>query len=75
ANGLSKRDALEFPDPFAVITVDAEQTATTSIIKRTLDPYWNEGFDVRESSVIAIQVLDQGKIDEPDQGFLGVVNI
>ncbi|KAF8334171.1 uncharacterized protein EI90DRAFT_3121511 [Cantharellus anzutake] len=73
ANGLSKRDALEFPDPFAVITVDAQQTATTSTIKRTLDPYWNEGFD--ESSVIAIQVLDQGKIEEPDQGFLGAVNI
>ncbi|KAF8334172.1 uncharacterized protein EI90DRAFT_3121512 [Cantharellus anzutake] len=75
ANGLSKRDAFEFPDPFAVITVDAEQTATTSIIKKTLDPYWNESFDVQESSVLAIQVLDRGKIEEPDQGFLGVVNI
>jgi Ca2+-dependent lipid-binding protein len=36
------------PDPFAVITVDAEQTHTTSVIKKTLNPYWNESFDMYE---------------------------
>lgn len=46
AEGLSKRDVFRLPDPFAVITVDAEQTHTTSVIKKTLDPYWNEGFDM-----------------------------
>jgi E3 ubiquitin-protein ligase NEDD4 len=35
-----------FPDPFAVLTVDGEQTKTTSVIKKTLNPYWNESFDV-----------------------------
>ncbi|KAI6028340.1 hypothetical protein F5J12DRAFT_959304 [Pisolithus orientalis] len=30
ADGLSKRDVFRLPDPFAVITVDAEQTHTTS---------------------------------------------
>ncbi|KAF8334176.1 uncharacterized protein EI90DRAFT_3051375 [Cantharellus anzutake] len=77
ADGLSKRDVFRFPDPFAVITVDAEQTHTTSIIKKTLNPYWNEGFDVnvKESSVIAVQIFDQRKFKRRDQGFLGVVNV
>ena len=46
ADGLSKRDVFRLPDPFAVITVDAEQTHTTSVIKKTLNPYWNESFDM-----------------------------
>lgn len=35
-----------FPDPFAVATVGGEQTHTTSVIKKTLNPYWNEPFDL-----------------------------
>ena len=46
ADGLSKREVFRLPDPFAVITVDAEQTHTTSAIKKTLNPYWNESFDM-----------------------------
>ncbi|KAF8232362.1 ubiquitin-protein ligase [Tricholoma matsutake] len=77
ADGLSKRDVFRLPDPFAVITVDAEQTHTTSVIKKTLNPYWNEGFDitVKESSVVAVQIFDQRKFKRRDQGFLGVVNV
>ncbi|KAL5526560.1 hypothetical protein ACEPAF_8284 [Sanghuangporus sanghuang] len=77
ADGLSKRDVFRLPDPFAVITVDAEQTHTTSVIKKTLNPYWNENFDVivKDSSVIAVQIFDQRKFKRRDQGFLGVVNI
>ncbi|KAI0303491.1 ubiquitin-protein ligase [Multifurca ochricompacta] len=77
ADGLAKRDVFRLPDPFAVITVDAEQTNTTSVIKRTLNPYWNESFDimVKDSSVIAVQVFDQRKFKRRDQGFLGVVNV
>lgn len=37
---------LGFPDPFAVATVGGEQTHTTSVIKKTLNPYWNEMFDL-----------------------------
>jgi Ca2+-dependent lipid-binding protein len=37
-----------FPDPFAVATVNGEQTRTTSVIKKTLNPYWNESFDMYE---------------------------
>ncbi|KAF7440742.1 hypothetical protein PC9H_001090 [Pleurotus ostreatus] len=77
ADGLSKRDVFRLPDPFAVITVDAEQTHTTSVIKKTLNPYWNESFDitVQDSSVIAVQIFDQRKFKRRDQGFLGVVNV
>lgn len=38
--------ACSLPSPFAVITVDGEQTYTTSVIKKTLNPYWNENFDM-----------------------------
>jgi len=77
ADGLSKREVFRFPDPFAVITVDAEQTHTTSVFKKTLNPYWNESFDinVKESSIIAVQIFDQRKFKKRDQGFLGVVNV
>jgi len=37
---------LGFPDPFAVATIGGEQTRTTSVIKKTLNPYWNEVFDM-----------------------------
>lgn len=39
-------DLAGFPDPFAVATVGGEQTHTTSVIKKTLNPYWNETFDL-----------------------------
>lgn len=35
-----------FPDPFAVATINGEQTKTTAVIKRTLNPYWAESFDM-----------------------------
>jgi hypothetical protein len=42
ADSLIKRDILRLPDPFAIVSVDGEQIHTTSVIKRTLNPYWNE---------------------------------
>ncbi|KAL1923673.1 uncharacterized protein VTP21DRAFT_8653 [Calcarisporiella thermophila] len=77
ADGLYKRDVFRLPDPFAVVTVDGEQTRTTSAIRKTLNPYWNQSFDLQVSnqSVIAIQIFDQKKFKKKDQGFLGVINI
>lgn len=43
---LSFGELVGFPDPFAVVTVDGEQTHTTSVIRKTLNPYWNESFDM-----------------------------
>ncbi|KAK2812653.1 hypothetical protein FQN50_001299 [Emmonsiellopsis sp. PD_5] len=77
ADGLYKRDVFRFPDPFAVATVGGEQTHTTTVIKKTLNPYWNEVFDLRvtEDSILAIQIFDQKKFKKKDQGFLGVINV
>ncbi|MCJ1295165.1 hypothetical protein MMC34_006726 [Xylographa carneopallida] len=77
ADGLYKRDVFRFPDPFAVATIGGEQTRTTSVIKKTLNPYWNESFDMRanEDSILAIQIFDQKKFKKKDQGFLGVINV
>jgi E3 ubiquitin-protein ligase NEDD4 len=58
--------------------VDGEQTKTTSVIKKTLNPYWNESFivSVTNNSVFTIQIFDQKKWKkEENQGFLGLVNI
>ncbi|KAL0092500.1 E3 ubiquitin-protein ligase RSP5 [Phycomyces blakesleeanus] len=78
ADGLVKKDLFfKLPDPFAVVTVDSEQTHTTTVMKKTLNPYWNESFDlqVTNQSVIAVQVFDQKKFKKKDQGFLGVINV
>ncbi|KAL0089669.1 hypothetical protein F4703DRAFT_1477075 [Phycomyces blakesleeanus] len=78
ADGLLKKDLFfKLPDPFAVITVDKEQTHTTTVMKKTLNPYWNEFFDLRvtNKSVIEIKVFDQKKYKKKDQGFLGVIAI
>ncbi|KAI8882360.1 E3 ubiquitin-protein ligase RSP5 [Backusella circina FSU 941] len=78
ADGLIKKDLFfKLPDPFAVVTVDGEQTHTTTVMKKTLNPYWNESFDlkVNDQSVIAVQVFDQKKFKKKDQGFLGVINV
>ncbi|GAA97867.1 hypothetical protein E5Q_04547 [Mixia osmundae IAM 14324] len=77
ADGLVKRDVFRLPDPFAIVTVDGENTKTTSVIKKTLNPYWNESFDisVKDSSVVTVQIFDQKKFKRKDQGFLGVINV
>ncbi|KAK5171359.1 uncharacterized protein LTR77_004503 [Saxophila tyrrhenica] len=77
ADGLYKRDVFRFPDPFAVATISGEQTRTTGVIKKTLNPYWNESFDMRvgPDSILAVQIFDQKKFKKKDQGFLGVVNV
>ncbi|KAG0091821.1 hypothetical protein BGZ92_011588 [Podila epicladia] len=77
ADGLYKRDVFRLPDPFAVVTVDGDQTHTTTVMKKTLNPYWNESFEVNVTnrSVLAVQIFDQKKFKKKDQGFLGTINI
>ncbi len=38
ADSLAKRDVFRLPDPFAIVTVDGEQTKTTAAIKVSSDP-------------------------------------
>ncbi|KAH8554240.1 hypothetical protein BGW37DRAFT_483956 [Umbelopsis sp. PMI_123] len=77
ADSLYKKDLFTLPDPIAVLTIDGEQTHKTNVMKKTLNPYWNESFDVQVSnqSVINVQVFDQKKFKKKDQGFLGVVTV
>ncbi|RKO99313.1 hypothetical protein CXG81DRAFT_1839, partial [Caulochytrium protostelioides] len=78
AEGLYKREVFRIPDPFAIVGVDGEQIQTTSVVKRTLSPYWNESFvmHVQNRSVVTVQIFDQRKWKHsPDQGFLGVINL
>ena len=35
-------------------TVDGEQTRPTSVIKKTLNPYWNEQFDLYVSACVCV---------------------
>ncbi|KAI9849276.1 MAG: hypothetical protein M1837_004735 [Sclerophora amabilis] len=78
ADGLYKRDVFRFPDPFAVVTMGGEQTKTSSVIKKSLNPYWNETFDMKasEESILTVSIFDQKKFKKKaDQGFLGVINV
>ncbi|KAG2180753.1 hypothetical protein INT44_003760 [Umbelopsis vinacea] len=77
ADSLYKKDLFSLPDPIAFLTIDGEQTHKTNIMKKTLNPYWNESFDVQATneSVISVQVFDQKKFKKKDQGFLGVVTV
>ncbi|ORZ21534.1 hypothetical protein BCR42DRAFT_407718 [Absidia repens] len=73
-DGLLKSNLfVKLPDPFAVVTVDREQIRTTTVMKRTPNPYWNESFElqVTSESVINIQVFDQRQFKRGNQGFLG----
>jgi E3 ubiquitin-protein ligase NEDD4 len=77
ANALAKRYLYNLPDPFAVFTIDDDQSHTTKTAKKTLSPSWNEDFEViiRRSSVMSIQIFDARKFKGRDQGFLGVINM
>lgn len=74
AEGLVKRSFFRQPDPFAVVTIDGEQTHTTLPDRDTQSPFWNTQcrFVVFESSVVSVQVFDQKRFKKDGQGFLGV---
>jgi hypothetical protein len=77
AIGLYKSDYLRFPDPFAIITVNGEQTCRTSVIEKTITPYWDESFILKanKDDVLIIRIFDQKKFQKKEQGFLGVVKV
>ncbi|EJU05358.1 HECT-domain-containing protein [Dacryopinax primogenitus] len=77
ASGLIKREVFNLPDPFAVISVDGQAVHNTSVFRKSLNPYWNESFDldVKENSTLSVQIFDERKFKKRDQGFLGLVMI
>ena len=47
ARNLAKRDLFRLPDPFVRVTVDGSgQTHSTDTAKNTLDPKWNQHYDL-----------------------------
>ncbi|KZO97882.1 HECT-domain-containing protein [Calocera viscosa TUFC12733] len=77
ASGLIKREVFNLPDPFSVISVDGQAVHNTSVFRKSLNPYWNESFDldVKENSTLSVQIFDERKFKKRDQGFLGLVLI
>ncbi|KIM30188.1 hypothetical protein M408DRAFT_294915 [Serendipita vermifera MAFF 305830] len=75
--GLVKGGFFALPDPFAVVTVDSVQTQVTKVIKKTLNPSWDQSFEftVTESSVIKVQIFDARKFNKKkDLGCVGVID-
>lgn len=49
ANGLPKRSMFRVPDAFVVVSVDGVEKFATTTTRKTLNPHWNEHFDVYAS--------------------------
>ena len=46
ASGLPKRNLFRLPDPFVVVSVDGVEKFASSTVRKSLNPFWNEHFDV-----------------------------
>ncbi|XP_070581040.1 E3 ubiquitin-protein ligase SMURF2-like [Ptychodera flava] len=79
ARNLAKKDFFRLPDPFAKIVVDGSgQCHSTDTCKGTLDPKWNQHYDlfVGKNDSITISVWNHKKIHKKQgAGFLGCVKI
>ncbi|XP_015516418.1 E3 ubiquitin-protein ligase SMURF2 [Neodiprion virginianus] len=79
ARNLARKDLFRLPDPFAKITVDGSgQCHSTDTCKATLDPKWNQHYDlyIGKDDGITISVWNHRKIHKKQgSGFLGCVNI
>ncbi|PIK36976.1 hypothetical protein BSL78_26191, partial [Apostichopus japonicus] len=79
AKNLSKKDFFRLPDPFAKILVEGSgQCHSTDFCKSTLDPKWNQHYDLfvgRQDSII-ISIWNHRKIHKKQgAGFLGWVRL
>ncbi|XP_031829010.1 SMAD specific E3 ubiquitin protein ligase [Nomia melanderi] len=79
ARNLARKDLFRLPDPFAKITVDGSgQCHSTDTCKATLDPKWNQHYDlyIGKNDGITISVWNHKKIHKKKGGgFLGCVRI
>ena len=55
-------------DPYCVVYVDGERAAKTKVIKATLDPVWNQDFEIElvQASVVEFRVMDWDRIGKND---------
>ncbi|XP_054282243.1 E3 ubiquitin-protein ligase SMURF2-like [Macrosteles quadrilineatus] len=79
ARNLARKDLFRLPDPFAKISVDGSgQCHSTDTCKATLDPKWNQHYDlyIGKGDGITISVWNQKKVHKKQgSGFLGCVKI
>eukprot|EP00731_Ephydatia_muelleri_P029437 Em0020g1081a len=79
AKGLAKKDFFKLPDPFAKISVDGSgQCHSTEVTKGTLDPKWNQHYDLflSRSDSVTISVWNSRKVHKKEgAGFLGCVKL
>ncbi|KAK7790386.1 hypothetical protein R5R35_006760 [Gryllus longicercus] len=79
ARNLARKDLFRLPDPFAKISVDGSgQCHSTDTCKATLDPKWNQHYDlyIGKGDGITISVWNHRKIHKKQGGgFLGCVRI
>ena len=65
ARNLAKRDLFRLPDPFVRVCVDnSGQTHATESCKQTLDPKWNQHYDLflSKTDSVTISVWDDKKV-------------
>ncbi|XP_059835493.1 E3 ubiquitin-protein ligase SMURF1 isoform X3 [Hypanus sabinus] len=79
AKSLAKKDFFRLPDPFAKIIVDGSgQCHSTDTVKNTLDPKWNQHYDlyIGKADSITISIWNHKKIHKKQgAGFLGCVRL
>ncbi|XP_065558110.1 E3 ubiquitin-protein ligase SMURF2-like [Artemia franciscana] len=79
AKNLAKKDLFRLPDPFARVSVDGSgQTYSTHSVKSTLDPKWNQHFDlfIGKGDCLTISVWNHRKVMKKEgSGFLGCVRL
>jgi len=79
ARNLAKRDIFRLPDPFVRVSVDGSgQTHSTESCKNTLDPKWNQHYDLYlgKSDAVTISVWNDKKVHKKNgAGFLGCVRL
>ncbi|XKL60931.1 hypothetical protein PGB90_007988 [Kerria lacca] len=79
ARNLIRKDLFKLPDPFAKISVDGSgQCHSTDTCKATLDPKWNQHYDlyIGKGDGISISIWNHKKVQKKQGGgFLGCVRI
>ncbi|XP_076366217.1 E3 ubiquitin-protein ligase SMURF2-like isoform X2 [Tachypleus tridentatus] len=79
AKNLAKKDFFRLPDPFCKVSVDGSgQCHLTGTKKNTLDPKWNQHYDlyIGKQDSITITIWNHKKIHKKNgAGFLGCVRI
>ncbi|XP_067123380.1 E3 ubiquitin-protein ligase SMURF2 isoform X2 [Centruroides vittatus] len=79
AKNLAKKDFFRLPDPFCKINVNGSgQCHSTETCKNTLDPRWNQHYDlyIGNNDIITVSVWNHKKIHKKQgAGFLGCIRI